>query len=331
MIRFLIRRIALGALVMWLMTVTVFLIFFVGPGPGSVARTLAGREATPKTVALVSQRLGLNLPAWDQYWRFFVVGPDGEGLLAHGSLGYDYYHGQSVNTIIAQAFPITLSLVVGAAVIWLLLGVLSGVVSAVRSRSVWDRSFTGLALFFYSMPTFVLGLLLILFLYYDLTKQGITIFPAPGAGSWVGITQNPLQWAHGLILPWITLALVSAATYTRLTRGSMLDVFGEDFIRTARSKGMSERRVIFRHNLRAAMTPIVTQFGLDVGVLIGGAVITETVFSLPGLGYTAVNAITQQDLPVVIGVVIVASAGVIIANLIVDILYAVVDPRVRLN
>ncbi len=145
------------------------------------------------------------------------------------------------------------------------------------------------------------------------------------------LTQNPLQWAHGLILPWFTLALVTAATYTRLTRGSMLDVSGEDFIRTARSKGMSERRVIFRHNLRASLTPVVTQFGLDVGVLIGGAIITESVFSLPGLGYTAVQAINQQDLPVVIGVVIVASAGVIVANVLVDILYAVLDPRVRLH
>jgi peptide/nickel transport system permease protein len=322
MTRFLIRRIAQGIFVMWLMTVTVYLIFFVGPGPSAVARVLAGREATPKTIALVAQRLHLNEPWYKQYGLFVWQ-------LLHGNLGYDYYHGQSVNSILAQAFPITLSLVIGASVIWLCLGVLTGVVSAVKTRSLWDRTFTGLALFFYSMPSFVLGLLLILLLYYDLTKAGISVFPAPG--TWVSFTSNPLQWAHGLILPWITLALVSAATYTRLTRGSMLDVFGEDFIRTARAKGMSENRVIFRHNLRAAMTPIVTQFGLDVGVLIGGAIITETVFSLPGLGYTAVQAITQQDLPVVIGVTIVASAGVIIANLLVDILYAVIDPRVRVN
>jgi peptide/nickel transport system permease protein len=322
MTRFLIRRIAQGIFVMWLMTVTVYLIFFVGPGPGAVARVLAGRNATPAQVADVARRLHLNEPWYKQYGLFVWQ-------LLHGNLGYDYYHGQSVNSILAQAFPITLSLVIGASVIWLCLGVLTGVVSAVKTRSLWDRTFTGLALFFYSMPSFVLGLLLILLLYYDLTKAGISVFPAPG--TWVSFTSNPLQWAHGLILPWITLALVSAATYTRLTRGSMLDVFGEDFIRTARAKGMSENRVIFRHNLRAAMTPIVTQFGLDVGVLIGGAIITETVFSLPGLGYTAVQAITQQDLPVVIGVTIVASAGVIIANLLVDILYAVIDPRVRVN
>ncbi len=322
MARFLIRRILQGLLVVWLMTVTVFLIFFIGPGPGAVARTLAGREATPAQVAEVAHRLLLDRPVYVQYGHF-------AWLLLHANLGYDYYHDQSVNSIIAAAFPITLSLVVGGSILWLSMGVLSGVVSAVKTRSLYDRMFTTLALLFYSMPTFVLGFLLILGLYYELTIHHFTIFPAPG--TWVPFSQNPLQWARGLILPWLTLALVSAATYTRLTRGSMLDVFGEDYIRTARSKGMSERRVIFRHNLRASLTPVVTQFGLDVGVLIGGAIITETVFSLPGLGYTAVTAILQQDLPVVIGVVIVASAGVIVATMLVDILYAVLDPRVRLH
>jgi peptide/nickel transport system permease protein len=307
---------------MWLMTVTVFLIFFIGPGPALVARTLAGRQATQAQVAEVAHRLLLDRPWYVQYQHFIW-------LLLHGNLGYDYYHSQAVNSIIAQAFPITLSLVLGASVLWLVLGLSSGIISAVKTRSIYDRTFTTLALLFYSMPTFVLGFLLILGLYYELTIHHISIFPAPG--TWVPFSQNPVQWAHGLILPWFTLALVTAATYTRLTRGSMLDVSGEDFIRTARSKGMSERRVIFRHNLRASLTPVVTQFGLDVGVLIGGAIITESVFSLPGLGYTAVQAIGQQDLPVVIGVVIVASAGVIIANLLVDILYAVLDPRVRLH
>src|SRR5215469_16844931 len=307
---------------MWLMTVTVFLIFFIGPGPASVARTLAGREATPAQVAEVAHRLLLDRPWYVQYQHCI-------SLLVHGNLGYDYYHDQSVNSILAQAFPITLSLVIGASVLWLALGLSSGIVSAVKTRSLWDRSFTTLALLFYSMPTFVLGFLLILGLYYELSINHVSVFPAPG--TWVPFTQNPVQWAHSLILPWFTLALVTAATYTRLTRGSMLDTSGEDFIRTARSKGMSERRVIFRHNLRASLTPVVTQFGLDVGVLIGGAVITESVFSLPGLGYTAVQAINQQDLPVVIGVVIVASAGVIVANVLVDILYAVLDPRVRMH
>ena len=322
MARFLIRRTLQGLFVMWLMTVTVFLIFFVGPGPSFVARVLAGRQATPAQVAAVAHRLLLDRPVYVQYGHFIW-------LLLHGNLGYDYYHNQSVNTVLASALPITLSLVVGAAILWLALGLGSGIVSAVRTRSLWDRSFTTLALTFYSMPTFVLGLLLILGLYYEFTIHHINIFPAPG--TWVPITHNPLKWAQGLLLPWLTLALVSAATYTRLTRGSMLDVFGEDYIRTARSKGMSERRLILRHNLRSALTPVVTQFGLDVGVLVGSSVITETVFGLPGIGFTAVRAINQQDLPVVIGVVIVASAGVIIANLIVDIFYAVLDPRVRLH
>jgi peptide/nickel transport system permease protein len=194
---------------------------------------------------------------------------------------------------------------------------------------VLDRTFTTQALFFYSMPTFVLGLLFIWILYYTLTTHHVAIFPAPG--TYTPFTSNPLAWAHDMILPWFTIALVSAATYTRLTRGSMLDVFGEDYIRTARSKGMSERRVILRHNLRASLTPVVTQFGLDVGVLVGGAIVTETVFSLPGLGWTAIQSINRQDLPVILGIVVIASAAIVVANLVVDIFYAVLDPRVRLH
>jgi peptide/nickel transport system permease protein len=299
----------------------VFLIFSVGPGPKGVARALAGKSATPQVVAEVSHRLLLDRPIWVQYWHFLW-------LLLHGNLGYSFYHDQSVNSIIAAAFPVTLSLVLGAAILWIVMGVLSGVVSAVRSRSLADRTFTGLALFFYSMPTFVLGLLFLLFFYYELTIHGLALFPGSG---YTSFTTSPFQWFRGLILPWFTLALVSAATYTRLTRGSMLDVMGEDYIRTARAKGLSERRVIFRHSLRAALTPVVTQFGLDIGILLGGAVITEQVFALPGLGFTTVQAITQQDLPVIIGVVIVASAAVVVANGAVDAVYAVLDPRVRLH
>jgi len=318
--RFLIRRIFQGIIVMWLITVGVFLIFFVGPGPKSVPRALAGKNATPQVVAEVTRRLQLDKPLYEQYWHFVW-------LLLHGNLGYSFYHGQSVNSVLASAFPITLSLVIGAAIIWVVLGVLSGVLSAVRARTVADRLFTGLALFFYSMPTFVLGLLFLLIFYYELTIHGIHAFPA----TYIPFSQSPSGWLRSLILPWFTLALVSAATYTRLTRGSMLDVMNEDYIRTARAKGLSERRVIFRHSLRAALTPVVTQFGLDVGILLGGAVITEVVFSMPGVGFTAVQSIDQQDLPVIIGVVIVASAAVVVANIVVDAFYAVLDPRVRLH
>jgi len=319
--RFLARRIALGVLVMWLVTLAVFLIFFIGPGPGAVARALAGRQATQAQVALIAHRLLLDRPIFVQYGHFL------NGLV-HGNLGYDYYYSQSVNSIIGAAFPITFSLVVGAAVLWLAMGVLTGVVSAVRTRSVYDRTFTTLALFFYSMPTFVLGLMLLLLLYYELTIHGIHAFPGSG---YTAITANPFQWLRGLVLPWITLALVQAATYTRLSRGSMLDVLGEDYIRTARAKGLSERRVVFRHALRAALTPVVTQFGIDIGVLLGGVIITEVVFGMPGLGYTAFQAISRQDLPVIIGIVIVASAAVVAANIVVDALYAVLDPRVRVH
>ena len=321
MARFLVRRILLGILVMWLVTVLVFLIFFIGPGPGAVARTLAGKSATPQVVALVARRLMLDRPVYVQYDHFLW------GLL-HGNLGYSYYHDNSVNSIIKAAFPITLSLVVGAAIIWIILGVLSGVLSAVRSRSIWDRTSTTLALIFYSVPTFVLGFLLLLVFYYEFTIHGLRWFPGSG---YISLTENPGGWLRSLVLPWITLALVSAATYTRLTRGSMLDVLGDDYIRTARAKGLSERRVIFRHALRSALTPVVTQFGIDVATLFGGAIITEVVFGLPGLGYTAVQSTFQEDLPVVIGVVIVTAAAVVIASIVVDIVYAVLDPRVRLH
>ena len=319
MLSFLVRRILIGMLVLWIITMLVFGIFFVAPS--NVAQTLAGRQATPETVALVQHRLGLNDPIWLQYLHFL-------GNALKGDLGHDYYHGVSVNSIIADAAPKTASLAIGAAVLWLVLGVLNGVVSAVRPRSLVDRGLTGFALFFYSMPTFLLGLVALYFLYYRLTVAGFAWFPA---GGYVNFSQDPLQWARSLILPWLTLALVYAATYTRLTRASMLEVLGEDYIRTARSKGISERRVTFRHGLRAALTPVVTQFGIDLGQLVGGALVTEQVFSIDGLGRTSVQAIDNQDLPVIIGIVLVAAAVVVVANLLVDMAYAWLDPRVRLS
>lgn len=319
MTRYLIRRTLLGLLVLWLITVAVFAIFFVAPN--NVARTLAGRQATPQTIAAVNERLGLDRPLWKQYLDFL-------NNAVHGNLGYDYYHQVPVTHIIGQALPITVSLAVGAAVIWLLLGVFNGIVSAVHPRSVADRGLTAFALFFYSMPSFLLGLVLLYFLYFKLTLAGHAWFPA---GGYVPFTEDPGQWALHMVLPWVSLALLLAATYTRLTRASMLDVLGEDYIRTARSKGISERRVTYRHALRSGLTPVVTQFGIDLGQLVGGVVVIETVFSLPGLGKTAIDAINQQDLPVIIGIVLFASAAVIVANIVVDWMYAVLDPRVRLH
>jgi peptide/nickel transport system permease protein len=322
MVRFLVRRIALGILVLLLVTIVVFGIFFVGGNPQAVAARLAGKNATQKTIDMIKVRLHLNQPTYTQYWDFL------KQLTWHHSLGYSYYHSQPVSTVLKQAFPISLSLALGAAVIWLTLGILSGVLSAVRRGTFLDRAITAIALFFYSMPTFVLGLLLLFLVSFQLQKRGIRIFPGQG---YVPLTQNPVKWFESLVLPWLTLALVSAAAYTRLTRNTLLEVLGEDYIRTARAKGLGERRVIFRHGLRSALTPVASQFGIDVGTLVGGAIVTEVVFGLPGLGWTAVQAITNGDLPVVIGIVIIASTAVVVANILVDIVYAVLDPRVRLH
>jgi peptide/nickel transport system permease protein len=318
MLRFLARRVVFGVVVLWFVATVVFAMYFVAPN--NVARTLAGREASLATVAAIKHNLGLDRPILAQYGSFLWKA-------LHGNLGYSYTNSEPVTTLIGQALPITASLVVGGAIVWLLLGLSTGVLAATRPRSLVDRTATGLALFFYSMPTFLLGEVLLLVLFFRLHLLHINIFPAAG---YVPLTQNPVQWARFLILPWLTIALVTAATYTRLTRSSMLDVLGEDYIRTARSKGMRESRVIFRHGLRAGLTPMLTQFGIDVGTLLGGAIVTENVFGLPGLGELAINSLTKQDLPTIIGLVLLSSAFVVVANIIVDIFYSLLDPRVRL-
>ncbi|MGH3280325.1 MAG: ABC transporter permease [Trebonia sp.] len=319
MIRFLMFRIGQAILVLWAATIAVFLLFFVGPGPNAVARTFGGRLATPARLAEIKHALHLDQPLYLQYLHWV-------GSLLQGNLGYDYYKGQSVNSVVAAALPATASLVIGAAIIWIGYGVLSGTISAVKPRTILDRGFTTAALFFYSMPTFVLGLSLIWIFAYQLSPV-TEFFPFHG---FVALTANPGQWFEYLILPWLTLALVTAAGYTRLTRTSLLDVFGEDYIRTARSKGMPERRLIVVHALRSALTPVVTLAGLDIGTALGGVIITETIFGIPGLGWTIVKAINVQDLPIIMGIAILAATFVVIANLVVDIIYAILDPRVRL-
>jgi peptide/nickel transport system permease protein len=315
--RFLVRRALRGLLVVWLITLVLFGMFFVAPS--NVAQTLGGRQATPETIALINQRLGLDRPIWQQYLSFL-------GNALHGDLGYDYYKQIPVTSIIADALPKTASIAFGAAVIWVLLGVTNGVLSAVRPRSFLDRGLTAFALFFYSMPTFLLGLLLLYYLYFQLTLAGIRIFPA---GGYVDFAASPAGWLQHMILPWITVALVSAAAYTRLTRTSMLEVLGEDYIRTARAKGLRERRVVFKHGVRSAITPIITILGLDLGILLGGAILTETVFNIPGIGRLAFDAIQKADMPTVQGTVIIGAFFIIMLNLVVDVVYAFLDPRVR--
>jgi peptide/nickel transport system permease protein len=316
---FLIRRTLYGLLVLWIISIATFALFFVAPH--DPARIIAGRLATPQTVALVRHRLELDQPIMTQYWHFV-------DRLLHGNLGYSFYSSTQVNSLLASRLPVTISLALGAAVLWLCGGVLIGVVSAARSGSLVDRASTVLVLTGLSTPTFLLGILLIYFFFYRLHLWGVTFFPA---GGYVPLTQSPAGSAQHLILPWITLAFVSAAVYSRLTRSSLIDTMAEDYIRTARAKGLTERQVLFRHGLRSSLTPVVTQFGIDLGTLLGGAIVTESVFGLPGLGQLAVQSVTNQDLPVIIGIVLVAAAFIIVANIVVDAAYAVLDPRVRLG
>jgi peptide/nickel transport system permease protein len=316
---FLIRRIALGLVVLWVMTAVVFVMFFVAPH--NVASLIAGRQATPETVALVKHRLGLDRPVLDQYRTYMWH-------LLHGNLGYSFYNSSSVRSLIWQRVPVTFSLALGSAILWLVMGVSAGVLAATRPRSKSDRTVTVTALFFYSMPSFLLGVIIFYLLFYRLHLAGIGWFPG---NRYVAFTDNPWRWGQHLILPWFTLALVTAAAYARLTRGSMLDVLGEDYIRTARAKGLPERRVVYKHGLRAALTPVVTQFGIDFGTLLGGVIIVENIFGLPGLGQQAVQSVLQQDLPVVIGTIVVAAAFIVVANILVDIAYGILDPRVRVH
>jgi peptide/nickel transport system permease protein len=319
MAAFLTRRVLFGILVLWIISVVVFVMFFVAPH--DPARLLAGRQATATEVDAIRHSLGLDRPVLEQYFSWM-------GKLLHGDLGFSYHASVPVRDLLASRLPVTASLAFGAAIIWLVLGVSAGVLAAIRPRTIADRAVTFFALFFYSMPTFLLGLLLLFFLFYKLYTAGFHLFPG---GGYVPLTQDPIGWADHLILPWFTYALVSAAVYSRLTRGTMLDVLGEDYIRTARSKGISEGRVIVRHALRSALTPVVTQFGIDLGTLLGGAIITENVFGLPGLGQLAVQSISNQNLPVIIGIVLVASFFIVVGNILVDLVYGFLDPRVRLT
>jgi peptide/nickel transport system permease protein len=318
-IGYLIRRILTGVVVIWLVSTLAFFLFFARP-PITVARQLAGRAATPQVLTEVITNLGLNRPILTQYWNFL------DNLL-HGNLGYSYFTQESVNTIIKQDLPPTASLVLGGVVIWLVVGLAVGIISATRPRGLFDRVANVLVLIGLSMPTFVIGEFLILVIFVPLNQHGFT---------WINTgysspAQGLVKWAGHMILPWITLAAVQCAIYTRLIRGQLLDTFGEDYIRTARSKGLSERRVIFRHGVRAALTPVVSQLGVDIGTLLGGVVIVETVFGLGGIGQISVESVERGDLPVIIGFVILASLFVIVANILVDFLYAALDPRVRIT
>ena len=267
-IRFLLRRTLSGALTLFVISLTMFILFYVAPN--DPARTIAGPQATFDVVEQIQRRLGLDQPLPTRFGQFL-------GDLVHGDLGYSYYNQRPVRDVIFDRLPITASVAIGAAVMWMVVGIPLGVASARRPGSKRDRAGTAFVLAGLSFPTFVVGLLLLYLLFFRLTLLGIEWFPAAG---YVPLTESPFEWARHLFLPWVTIAFSTAATYARLTRGQMLEVFGEDYIRTARAKGLSERRVVYRHALRTAVTPLFTQFGLDVALLLGGLVVTEQVFGL---------------------------------------------------
>jgi peptide/nickel transport system permease protein len=320
MTRYIIRRLLWGALLLPLVSALTFVLFRILP-TGEPARLRAGRSASPKVIAELRVDLGLNKPLIDQFWLYM------KGIFLHFNLGYSYYSTAPVKSLIANRLPATISLTLGAAVIWLLAGLGVGIVSAVRRRSKLDRGAMGTALVLISAPEYWLGLIVLYLFAADIGR--LKVFP--GAGSYVGLTSDPGKWLTSLILPWLVLAATNAAIYARLIRGSLIETMGEDYIRTARAKGLSERRVILRHGLRSAINPVMTILGLDIGLLLGGAVLVETVFEIPGIGRLNYDAITHSDFPIVQGTVLVAALFIIVANILVDIAYAYLDPRVRFS
>ena len=334
MIYFIIRRLILTVFLLLLVSMITFAIFFLVPRlAGQTSYQLAaqyvGKTPTPDEIRAVEIKLGLNDPLWLQYGRYikgivagvhYNNGPD-VSYCPFPCFGYSFRNEQPVWPQLLSAAPVTLSLAIGASILWLIGGVSIGVLSALKRGSIFDRFSMGIALAGVSLPVFFTGLIAL-----ELFSYRWPIFPNV---HYVSFTTNPALWARNLVLPWVTLAFLYAALYARLTRAGMLETMGEDYIRTARAKGLPERTVVVKHGLRATLTPIITIFGLDLGLLLGGAILTETTFSLPGLGQFTILAIQNQDLPEIMGVVMIASFFIVIANLIVDILYAVLDPRVR--
>lgn len=313
-------------------TLTTFAIFFVIPKWAGTdpALLFVGKQADPAAIEGIREKLQLGDPVLVQFWHFvqgLFVGRD----YANGTdvthcpapcFGYSFRTEQAVWPQLTDAMPVTLSLAAGACLLWLIGGITTGVVSALRRGSLWDRSAMTVALAGVSLPIYFTGLLSLAIFSYSLKWVNVDYKP---------FGDDPAMWFESLILPWITLAFLYAAMYARLTRATMLEIMGEDYIRTARAKGLRERVVIGRHAMRSTWTPILTLLGLDLGALLGGAVLTESTYNLPGLGRLAVNAITDKDLPVILGVTLIAAIFIVVANLVVDLLYAVIDPRVRLG
>jgi peptide/nickel transport system permease protein len=318
MTQYIIRRLLWMIVLLFLVSLLTFVIFYLLPS-ADPALLRAGHQPNPALVAQIRHNLGLDKAWYVQYFDYM------KRLVLHFDFGYSYQSTVSVKSLIFSRLPATISLTIGAAVVWLLIGISVGTISAVRRRSLFDRAAMGGALVAISAPVYWLGLLSLFLFANDIGK--VHIFP--GAGSYVPLTQDPIKWLTSLILPWFVLAASFAAIYARLLRANLIDAMSEDYIRTARAKGLPERRVVLRHGIRAAITPIVTAAGLDIGVLLGGAILTETVFNIPGIGRLAYDSILNGDLPMIQGTVLIGAFFIVMANLIVDVGYAFIDPRVR--
>ena len=329
MTAYVVRRVLGMFVLLWLLSVVVFVLFQMLPG--DPARLTCGKACTPAVIEANRKRLGYDKPVLEQY-RLFVSGIFFGRTFAEDSpkpvvcnapcLGYSFDRQEQVLSLIARSAPVTFWLAVGAFIIWLTVGISLGIFAALR-RGRWpDRLVMGISLIGYSMPSFFIGLVLIFFV---ILKWQFLPFP-----EYRSPFDDPVKFLQTMILPWIVLAILYTAFYMRLTRNQVLEVLNDDYVRTARAKGLPERTVVVKHALRAGLTPIVTAAGLDLAGLLGGAIISENIFSLPGLGALAVNSILESDLPLITGITLLTASIIIFANLIVDLLYAVIDPRVRL-
>lgn len=311
--RFVLRRLAGMVAVLFAVSLITFAIFNVIPA--DPAQNLAGKTATPALIAGIEEEWGFNDPVPEQYLTMM-------GKIFTGDL-YSYQGRENVNERIVEGIPATFSLCVGAAVIWMFFGILFGYLSAVHSGGLLDRALTILAVTGISIPVFWLAAILLNYLTYQLE-----IFPS---GGYVEFLESPLEWVEHLILPWVTMAIVYVGIYSRVLRSNMLDAMNEDYVRTARAKGLGERRVMTRHVLRNSLIPIVTLFGLDLGTLLGGTIVVEAVFSLDGIGLYAYESLINTDLPPIMAVVLFGAFFIVLFNTLVDIAYAWLDPRIRLG
>jgi peptide/nickel transport system permease protein len=319
---YIIRRLIWVVVLLFVISLITFIVFTVLPAADPAALR-AGRQPSPQLIETIREQFGLDDPMLVQFFRYIgdilpFVGGDGVNF------GYSYQSNTEVLPQILDRLPVTMFLTGGAVLLWLAIGIPIGVISAIKTGSLIDRIAMGLALIAISAPVYFLGLVA-LFLFDDSIGRWRIL---PGSGAY-GDAENLFERAQALIMPWCVLAAAFAAVYARFLRGNLIDTMHDDYIRTARAKGLSERRVIFRHGVRAAITPIVTLLGLDIGILLGGAILTETVFNIPGIGRFAYDAIVRFDLPVIQGTVLFGAFFIVTMSLIVDILYAFIDPRVR--